>query len=125
MLFLGFLYVIVEFVFYGNLRDFLRSRRFFNSGYEKFVGEENFQKETFFEKDLILFLYQIVRGMDYLFQRQCIYRDLVVRNVLVVEDYVLKIVDFGFIRNVTNIDYYRKIGDVSGIFLGVFIIYLY
>lgn len=57
MLFLGFLYVIVEFVFYGNLRDFLRSRRFFNSGYEKFVGEENFKKETFFEKDLILFLY--------------------------------------------------------------------
>lgn len=45
--------------------------------------------------------------------------------MLVVEDYVLKIVDFGFIRNVTNIDYYRKIGDVSGIFGGVFIIYLY
>ncbi|XP_065924904.1 fibroblast growth factor receptor 4 isoform X7 [Magallana gigas] len=107
----GPLYVIVEFAPHGNLRDFLRSRRPPNSGYEKPVGEENPQKETLSEKDLISFSYQIARGMDYLSQRQCIHRDLAARNVLVAEDYVLKIADFGLTRNVTNIDYYRKTGD--------------
>lgn len=118
MLLLGPLYVIVEFAPHGNLRDFLRSRRPPNSGYEKPVGEENPQKETLSEKDLISFSYQIARGMDYLSQRQCIHRDLAARNVLVAEDYVLKIADFGLTRNVTNIDYYRKTGDVSGILGG-------
>lgn len=107
----GPLYVIVEFAPHGNLRDFLRSRRPPNSGYEKPVGEENPKKETLSEKDLISFSYQIARGMDYLSQRQCIHRDLAARNVLVAEDYVLKIADFGLTRNVRNIDYYRKTGD--------------
>lgn len=120
MLLLGPLYVIVEFAPHGNLRDFLRSRRPPNSGYEKPVGEENPKKETLSEKDLISFSYQIARGMDYLSQRQCIHRDLAARNVLVAEDYVLKIADFGLTRNVTNIDYYRKTGDVSGIFGGIY-----
>ncbi|XP_056006443.1 fibroblast growth factor receptor 4-like isoform X5 [Ostrea edulis] len=107
----GPLYVIVEFAPNGNLRDFLRSRRPPNSGYEKPVGEDNTSKETLSEKDLISFSYQIARGMDYLSSRQCIHRDLAARNVLVAEDYVLKIADFGLTRNVTNIDYYRKTGD--------------
>nr|XP_022288762.1 fibroblast growth factor receptor 2-like isoform X2 [Crassostrea virginica] len=107
----GPLYVIVEFAPHGNLRDFLRSRRPPNSGYEKPVGEENSTKETLSEKDLISFSYQVARGMDYLSSRQCIHRDLAARNVLVAEDYVLKIADFGLTRNVTNIDYYRKTGD--------------
>lgn len=106
----------MEFAPHGNLRDFLRSRRPPNSGYEKPVGEENPKKETLSEKDLISFSYQIARGMDYLSQRQCIHRDLAARNVLVAEDYVLKIADFGLTRNVRNIDYYRKTGDVSGNF---------
>ncbi|XP_061194656.1 fibroblast growth factor receptor 4-like isoform X3 [Saccostrea echinata] len=107
----GPLYVIVEYAPNGNLRDFLRSRRPPNSGYEKPVGEDNTAKETLSEKDLISFSYQIARGMDYLSSRQCIHRDLAARNVLVAEDYVLKIADFGLTRNVTNIDYYRKTGD--------------
>lgn len=109
--------MIVEFAPHGNLRDFLRSRRPPNSGYEKPVGEENSTKETLSEKDLISFSYQVARGMDYLSSRQCIHRDLAARNVLVAEDYVLKIADFGLTRNVTNIDYYRKTGDVSDFLL--------
>ena len=111
--------MIVEFAPHGNLREFLRSRRPPNSGYEKPVGEENSTKETLSEKDLISFSYQVARGMDYLSSRQCIHRDLAARNVLVAEDYVLKIADFGLTRNVTNIDYYRKTGDVSD-FLTIF-----
>ena len=44
---------------------------------------------------------------------QCIHRDLAGRNVLVAEDYVLKIADFGLTRNIPNNDYYKKTTDVS------------
>lgn len=44
---------------------------------------------------------------------QCIHRDLAARNILVAEDHVLKIADFGLTRNLSEVDYYRKCGDVS------------
>ena len=42
---------------------------------------------------------------------QIIHRDVAARNVLVAEDYVLKIADYGLARNVTEMDYYRKTTD--------------
>lgn len=47
------------------------------------------------------------------FISQCIHRDVAARNVLVTEDTTLKIADFGLARNVHELDYYRKMGDVS------------
>lgn len=44
---------------------------------------------------------------------QCIHRDLAARNVLVTEDNVMKIADFGLARDVHNIDYYKKTTNVS------------
>jgi len=44
---------------------------------------------------------------------QCIHRDLAARNVLVADDNVLKIADFGLTRNIPNNDYYKKTTDVS------------
>ena len=43
---------------------------------------------------------------------QCIHRDLAARNVLVADELVVKIADFGLTRNILNTDYYRKTTDV-------------
>ncbi|XP_013392948.1 fibroblast growth factor receptor 2 isoform X2 [Lingula anatina] len=110
----GPLHVIVEYAPNGNLRDFLRSRRPPNSGYEKPLIINDPSKEDtkpLTHKHLVSFAYQISRGMEYLASRQCIHRDLAARNVLVADDFVLKIADFGLTRNIQNIDYYKKTTD--------------
>lgn len=47
------------------------------------------------------------------FSFQCIHRDLAARNVLVTEENVMKIADFGLARGVHDIDYYKKTSNVS------------
>ena len=43
-----------------------------------------------------------------LFFEQCIHRDLATRNVLVGEEYVIKVADFGLARDVYKSDMYVK-----------------
>nr|QWT43346.1 fibroblast growth factor receptor 1 [Alitta virens] len=110
----GPLYVIVEYAPYGNLRDFLRERRPPNSGYERPVSIYSNSKQIMYPltyKDLVSFSYQVARGMEYLSSKMCIHRDLAARNVLVAEDCILKIADFGLTRNIPNHDYYKKTTD--------------
>ncbi|XP_033207757.1 fibroblast growth factor receptor 3-like isoform X3 [Belonocnema kinseyi] len=106
----GPLYVVVEFAPHGNLRDFLREHRPC-SGYETAIGQDEKEKKTLTQKDLVSFAYQVARGMEYLASRRCIHRDLAARNVLVSEEYVLKIADFGLARDIHCHDYYRKTTD--------------
>uniref|UniRef100_A0A8D0WHH3 Fibroblast growth factor receptor n=1 Tax=Sus scrofa TaxID=9823 RepID=A0A8D0WHH3_PIG len=102
----GPLYVIVECAAKGNLREFLRARRppgpdLSPDGPRSSEGPLSFPA-------LVSCAYQVARGMQYLESQKCIHRDLAARNVLVTEDNVMKIADFGLARGIHHIDYYKK-----------------
>ncbi|XP_063313741.1 fibroblast growth factor receptor 3 isoform X3 [Pelobates fuscus] len=102
----GPLYVLVEYASKGNLREYLRARRPPGMDYSFDTCKIPAEQLTF--KDLVSCAYQVARGMEYLASQKCIHRDLAVRNVLVTEDNVMKIADFGLARDIHNIDYYKK-----------------
>uniref|UniRef100_A0AAX7SW47 Fibroblast growth factor receptor n=1 Tax=Astatotilapia calliptera TaxID=8154 RepID=A0AAX7SW47_ASTCA len=102
----GPLYVIVEYASKGNLREYLRARR--PPGMEYCYNPDQVPVENVSIKDLVSFAYQVARGMEYLASKKCIHRDLAARNVLVTDDNVMKIADFGLARDIHHIDYYKK-----------------
>ncbi|ETE73735.1 Fibroblast growth factor receptor 4, partial [Ophiophagus hannah] len=102
----GPLYVIVEFAAKGNLREYLRARRPPTPDYTFDITKMPEEQLSF--KDLVSCVYQVARGMEYLESKRCIHRDLAARNVLVTEENVIKIADFGLARGVHDIDYYKK-----------------
>uniref|UniRef100_A0A6Q2XW98 receptor protein-tyrosine kinase n=1 Tax=Esox lucius TaxID=8010 RepID=A0A6Q2XW98_ESOLU len=155
----GPLMMIVEFCKYGNLSNYLRSRRadFFvyknqdgkvmtsgsgcdlselikrrlesvastgSSASSGFVEdksycdseEEDEEPEDLYKKvltmeDLICYSFQVAKGMEFLASRKCIHRDLAARNILLSENNVVKICDFGLARDIhKDPDYVRK-GD--------------
>ncbi|MEE6462729.1 hypothetical protein FKM82_001688 [Ascaphus truei] len=102
----GPLYVLVEYASKGNLREYLRARRPPGMDYSFDTCKIPAEQLTF--KDLVSCAYQVARGMEYLASQKCIHRDLAARNVLVTDDNVMKIADFGLARDIHNIDYYKK-----------------
>uniref|UniRef100_K7FGA2 Fibroblast growth factor receptor n=1 Tax=Pelodiscus sinensis TaxID=13735 RepID=K7FGA2_PELSI len=102
----GPLYVIVEYASKGNLREYLQARR--PPGMEDCSNPTHLPEEQLSFKGLVSCAYQVARGMEYLASKKCIHRDLAARNVLVTEDNVMKIADFGLARDIHHIDYYKK-----------------
>uniref|UniRef100_A0A4W3HQ32 receptor protein-tyrosine kinase n=1 Tax=Callorhinchus milii TaxID=7868 RepID=A0A4W3HQ32_CALMI len=150
----GPLLVIVEYCKYGNLSNYLKSKRnnfvlhkvtahlvallkvgckkqrlasvtssesSTSSGFDEDktvsdVEEEEEDADDLFHQpitmeDLISYSFQVARGMEFLALRKCIHRDLAARNVLLSENNVVKICDFGLARDIyKDPDYVRK-GD--------------
>jgi len=100
------IYVVVEYAPYGNLRQYLRSKRPVPSELDERMNEPLLPG-----KEMVSFALQICKGMEYLASKKCIHRDLAARNILVGYDKVIKIADFGLARSVYEIDYYRKTTD--------------
>ncbi|XP_076595500.1 vascular endothelial growth factor receptor kdr-like [Chaetodon auriga] len=155
----GPLMMIVEFCKYGNLSNYLRSKRddfiVYKSQDGKMVSsgsgcelselmkrrlesvastgssassgfiedksycdseEEEEESEDLYKRvltleDLICYSFQVAKGMEFLASRKCIHRDLAARNILLSENNVVKICDFGLARDIyKDPDYVRK-GD--------------
>ncbi|XP_072029444.1 uncharacterized protein [Amphiura filiformis] len=101
-------YVIVEFMANRDLKSFLISSR---ATYEYAHTTEQEIRSTLSAVQLILFAKQVADGMAHIAANQCIHRDLAARNILVGEDLVCKVADFGLARDVMNVRIYERTSD--------------
>lgn len=62
--------------------------------------------------DLLCWSFQVARGMEYLASRKVLHGDLAARNILLCDDNVVKICDFGLARSMYKNDNYKKKGEV-------------
>ncbi|NWI18627.1 MATK kinase, partial [Crypturellus soui] len=76
------LYIVMEFMSKGNLVNFLRTR-----------GRAVIQT-----RQLLQFALDVAQGMDYLESKKLVHRDLAARNILISEENVAKVSDFGLAR---------------------------
>ncbi|KAK0422026.1 hypothetical protein QR680_007320 [Steinernema hermaphroditum] len=96
-------FVVMELMAKGNLRDFLRAHR---PGAEENV--DNRPPPT--AAQLFLWAAQIADGMSYLQSIKFCHRDLAARNCMVHENECVKIGDFGMARDIYYREYYKPTG---------------
>ena len=73
------------------------------------MDETDASTRTITTKDLLVWSFQIARGMDYLASRKVLHGDLAARNILLCDGDVVKICDFGLARSLCkNENYHMK-----------------
>ncbi|XP_047522609.1 vascular endothelial growth factor receptor 1 isoform X1 [Pieris napi] len=92
-------------------------RKVSETGYVQPEWRSNYECDSIYEgrkprpltsRDLLAWAFQIARGMEYLASRKVLHGDLAARNVLLAEDNVVKICDFGLARSIYKNDEYQK-----------------
>ena len=87
------IYLLLEFCPYGDLKHFLVENR---SKFDSCLRNVPGHLESEFSAQLLLtWSYSIARGLEYLVSASIMHGDLAARNILVGENYVAKISDFG------------------------------
>ncbi|XP_078374592.1 ephrin type-A receptor 4-like isoform X1 [Oculina patagonica] len=99
------LLIVLEYLPYGDLLGYLRKSRGIEDTYN--TGEKR-PNSRLSEKDLLSFAWMIADGMNYLAAMKVVHRDLAARNVLVGENKVCKISDFGLARELEGDVYTRR-----------------
>ncbi|XP_019615810.1 PREDICTED: slit homolog 1 protein-like [Branchiostoma belcheri] len=97
------LYLITEFMPYGDLKNFLRKCR-----QEEIYDEPRDDIYNFEVKQMYQVARQIARGMDHISRSRYIHGDLAARNVLVGEELKVKISDFGLAEDIYTRGYRRQ-----------------
>ncbi|CAH3147322.1 unnamed protein product [Porites evermanni] len=98
------LLIVLEYLPYGDLLGYLRKSRGHSDSYN--TGEKK-PASKLTAKDLLSFAWIIADGMHYLAKMKVVHRDLAARNILVGENQVCKISDFGLARDVNDGIYMR------------------
>ncbi|XP_063169876.1 vascular endothelial growth factor receptor kdr-like [Candoia aspera] len=89
---------------------FIEDKSYTDSEEEEEDAEDLYKRPLTLE-DLICYSFQVAKGMEFLASRKCIHRDLAARNILLSQNNVVKICDFGLARDIyKDPDYVRK-GD--------------
>ncbi|XP_038062507.1 fibroblast growth factor receptor 1-like [Patiria miniata] len=101
----GPVYVIVEYLAKGDLKKLLMEYRDKDpgSGYSNLPGLSKSLSRT-----LVKFARDVANGMAFISSQKCVHRDLAARNVLVGDDMVCKVSDFGLARDVMNTRIYQR-----------------
>ncbi|XP_071806513.1 uncharacterized protein [Asterias amurensis] len=99
------LYIIVEYLSKGNLKDLLKDSRVKGT---TVYGNLHGASKSLSCGDLMKFANDVADGMHYISSQKCIHRDLAARNVLVAEDMTCKVSDFGLARDVIDNRVYER-----------------
>ncbi|XP_070490956.1 vascular endothelial growth factor receptor 1-like [Chironomus tepperi] len=69
------------------------------------------ERSSLCTSDLVCWAFQVARGMDYLSKMRIIHGDLAARNILLCDNNIVKICDFGLSKSIYKNDIYKRKGE--------------